>query len=70
MGDIVNLNQFRKKKKEKAAKKKANQNRHIHGRSKIERQADKIQQEIDANKLQNKKLIKKPKADDGSNSEN
>lgn len=70
MGDVVNLNQFRKKQERKAAKDKARQNRHVHGRSKTERKTDKIQQQKDANELQNKKLKKKSNPDDSSKGEN
>ena len=37
MGDVVNLNRFRKRKARAAKQKRAEQNRRLHGRSKAER---------------------------------
>jgi len=70
MGDVVNLNHFRKKQERKAAKDKASQNRRAHGRTKAERKADEKQQRQNTDELDHKKLENKPKTDDSSNAEN
>ncbi|GEM_PF-2937910 len=56
MGDIVNLNQIRKRRERAAAEQRARENRIQHGRSKddrvkVLREAEKAQRELDDKKL-------------------
>jgi hypothetical protein len=43
MGDVINLNKFRKRKAQGEASKRADTNRRLHGRSKAERARDELQ---------------------------
>lgn len=56
MGDVINLNQFRKKRARKAAEKRAPENRARFGRTKDEqtraqREAEKLAKDLDDKKL-------------------
>lgn len=49
MSNVVNLNKFRKRKAKAAATKRADTNRRLHGRTKIERARDELQKrQLDA----------------------
>ena len=49
MSNVVNLNKFRKRKAEAEATKRADTNRRLHGRTKIERARDELQKrQLDA----------------------
>ena len=57
MADIVNLNQFRKKRDRRGAEKRAAENRRRFGvskdeRTKAQREADKLQKELDDKRLE------------------
>jgi hypothetical protein len=57
MADIVNLNQFRKKRDRRTAAKRAAENRSRFGmskdeRTKVEREADKLQKELEDKRLE------------------
>lgn len=57
MGDVVNLNQARKRRERAVAEKRARENRVQHGRSKDERiraarEAEKAKRELDDKKLE------------------
>jgi hypothetical protein len=45
MADVVNLNRFRKRKRRDADQREAEQNRVVHGRSKAEKQALRLERE-------------------------
>lgn len=56
MADIVNLNQYRKRKEKEAKDAKAAGNRAKHGRPKSARRSDKAEQARKADALEDKKL--------------
>src|SRR5690349_21422595 len=61
MGDIVNLNQIRKRRERAAAERRAKENRAQHGRSKDERvkaarESEKANRELDEKKLEQSRL--------------
>lgn len=56
MGDVVNLNQFRKTQKRKEADAKARDNRAKYGRTGPQKKRDKIESERNAAELDRKKL--------------
>ena len=64
MGDVVNLNQFRKKRDRKDANEKASRNRIRHGRTKAEKKAEQKKHDISARELDRKKLPSKPRNED------
>lgn len=45
MSDVVNLNRFRKRKRREAEQREAEQNRIVHGRSKAEKRALRLERE-------------------------
>ncbi len=58
MGDIVNLNKFRKKKNKDQSAQKASENRILFGRTKNDKAADKREKKKTQSDLDNKKLNK------------
>jgi hypothetical protein len=58
VGKVVNLNKFRKRKAKVDREKKAETNRRLHGRTKLERQRDELQKERLTRGLHGKKLEK------------
>ena len=65
MGKVVNLNKFRKRKAKAERSKKAETNRRLHGRTKLERQRDELQKEKLERDLHGKKLQKDPEESEG-----
>jgi hypothetical protein len=65
MGKVVNLNKFRKLKAKALREKKAETNRRLHGRTKLERQRDELQKEQLQRGLHGKKLQKAPGETEG-----
>ncbi|HVY30161.1 MAG TPA: DUF4169 family protein [Polyangiaceae bacterium] len=64
MGDIVNLNKFRKRKAKAEAEKRAETNRRLHGRTKAERARDALQKEQLQTKVDGARLEEPPAGDD------
>ena len=60
MGNVVKLNKFRKRQAKVEREKKAETNRRLHGRTKLERQRDELQKEQLTRGLHGKKLQKQP----------
>ena len=58
MGNVVNLNKFRKRKAKRERAKLAETNRRLHGRTKLERQRDALQKADLERGLRGKKLEK------------
>ena len=56
VGNVVNLNKFRKRKAKVEREKKAETNRRLHGRTKVERQREALQKERLTRGLHGKKL--------------
>ncbi len=56
MADIVNLNQYRKRRDRREAEKGATENRVRHGRSKVDRQKERRENEKAAKDLGDKRL--------------
>jgi hypothetical protein len=56
MGDVINLNKFRKQKERADKAKTAEQNRLKHGESKVERARREKQKALEAKKLEGHKL--------------
>ena len=65
VGNVVNLNKFRKRKAKVEREKKAETNRRLHGRTKLERQRDDLQKEQLARGLHGKKLQRDPADTEG-----
>ncbi len=55
MGDVVNLNAYRKKRAREALKKKASENRARHGRDRGEKRLNQVEQERATAQLDGKK---------------
>ena len=62
MGNVVNLNKFRKRKAKVERAKQAETNRRLHGRTKLERQRDALQKEQLSRGVDGKKLENDPEA--------
>lgn len=60
MGDVVNLNQFRKQRARASAERQAAENRTRHGRSKLERQLAKTERTREQQELEGKRLPPAP----------
>jgi hypothetical protein len=60
VGNVVNLNKFRKRKAKVERAKQAETNRRLHGRTKLERQRDALQKSELARGLEGKKLTRVP----------
>jgi hypothetical protein len=60
VGNVVNLNKFRKRKAKLERAKLAETNRRLHGRTKLERQRDELQKAELERGLRGKKLAKGP----------
>ena len=58
MADVVNLNKFRKRKAKSEREQRAETNRRLHGRTKLERERDALQKKQLTAKLDGKKLSK------------
>lgn len=58
MADVVNLNKFRKRKAKAEREQRAETNRRLHGRTKLERERDALQKKQLQAKLDGKKLEK------------
>ena len=65
VSNVVNLNKFRKRKAKALREKKAETNRRLHGRTKLERQRDQLQKEQLERGLHGKKLQKAPEGTEG-----
>ena len=65
VGKVVNLNKFRKRKAKIEREKKADTNRRLHGRTKLERQRDELQKEQLKRGLHGKKLQQGPEGTEG-----
>jgi hypothetical protein len=64
MGDVVNLNKFRKRKAKTEAEKRAETNRRLHGRTKAERARDALQKQQLETKVDGARLEKPPASDE------
>jgi hypothetical protein len=60
MSNVVNLNKFRKQKAKAEREKRAETNRRLHGRTKLERQRDELQKRKLQGKLAGKLLLTTP----------
>jgi hypothetical protein len=56
MGNVVNLNKFRKRKAKEQREKQADTNRRLHGRTKAERERDELQKRQLEKGLEGKRL--------------
>lgn len=65
MSNVVNLNKFRKQKAKVEREKRAETNRRLHGRTKLERQRDELQKQQLHGKLAGKRLDNQPLDGDG-----
>jgi hypothetical protein len=63
MGDVVNLNKYRKKKAKLARERRAETNRRLHGRTKSERARDELQKRLLDAKVDGAHLERAPKPD-------
>lgn len=61
MGDVVNLNKFRKRKAKLEREKRAETNRRLHGRTKLERARDELSKQQLTRNLDGKRLETTPK---------
>ena len=64
MGDVVNLNKFRKRKAKDARTKRAETNRRLHGRTKAERARDELAKRQLTRQVDGAKLERAPERDD------
>ena len=64
MGDVVNLNKFRKRRVKQAQEQKADTNRRLHGRTKAERAHDAAQKKRLQTSVDGAKLGDKARDDD------
>ena len=64
MGDVVNLNKFRKRKAKLAQEKQAETNRRLHGRTKAERQSELLQKRQLETQVDGARLDPEPPRDD------
>jgi hypothetical protein len=64
MGNVVNLNQFRKRKAKADAQKRAETNRRLHGRTRAERARDELQKRQLESKVDGSRLEPPPEVDD------
>jgi hypothetical protein len=60
MSKVVNLNQFRKRKAKADARKRADTNRGLHGRTAAERARDELQKRQQDSKVDGARLEKRP----------
>lgn len=60
MGDVVNLNKFRKRKAKVEREQRAETNRRLHGRTQSEREREAMQKRLLDGKLAGKRLDKPP----------
>jgi len=65
MGDLLNLNKFRKRKAKVEREQRAETNRRLHGRTKAEREREALQKRLLQAQLDGKRLDKPPGQDDG-----
>jgi hypothetical protein len=66
MGDVVNLNKFRKKKKRLEREQRAATNLRLHGRTKLERTREELQKQQLTSKLKGARLEPEEKPVDGN----
>jgi hypothetical protein len=66
VGNVVNLNKFRKQKERAEAKKRAETNVRLHGRTKAERELEAKQKSLLEKKVDGARLSNEPDADDDS----
>lgn len=64
MGDVVNLNKFRKRKAKEEREKRADTNRRLHGRTKAERARDHQQKQQLETKVDGARLEQEPPSDE------
>jgi hypothetical protein len=69
MGDVVNLNKFRKRKAKAERTKRAEVNRRLHGRTKAERARDELQKRQLTRQVDGARLERAPQNDDSPASE-
>ena len=69
MGDVVNLNKFRKRKAKAERTKRAETNRRLHGRTKAERARDELAKKQLTRHVDGAKLERAPERDDSSEGE-
>ncbi len=63
MGDVVNLNKYRKKKAKLERQRRAETNRRLHGRTKAERARDELQKRLLDAKLDGAHLERRPETE-------
>lgn len=64
MGDVVNLNKFRKRKAKEEREKRADTNRRLHGRTKAERAQDLLQKQKLETQVDGARLEREPPVDE------
>jgi len=69
MGDVVNLNKFRKRKAKAERTKRAETNRRLHGRTKAERARDELAKKQLTRQLDGAKLERVPENDESTEGE-
>lgn len=69
MGDVVNLNKFRKRKAKTERSKRAEVNRRLHGRTKAERAHDELQKRQLTRQVDGAKLERTPDDEDSPGDE-
>jgi len=69
MGDVVNLNKFRKRKAKAERTKRAETNRRLHGRTKAERARDALAKKQLTRHVDGAKLERTPERDDSTEGE-
>ena len=66
MGDVINLNRFRKQKAKKERAKQAEQNRLKHGRTKTERDLEARRKQLEVRHIDGHKLDRAPEPDENA----
>lgn len=69
MGDVVNLNKFRKQKAKTERTRRAEVNRRLHGRTKAERARDELQKRQLTRHVDGARLDRTPESDDSPDRE-
>lgn len=69
MGNVVNLNKFRKRKAKAERSKRAEVNRRLHGRTKAERARDELQKRQLTRQVDGARLARTPDDEDSSGDE-
>jgi hypothetical protein len=66
MGNVVNLNKFRKRKAKAERQRQAETNRRLHGRTKAERARDEMQKHRQSTKVDGARLVGDPSDEESS----